>query len=93
MKGLGMRRWSQLCGPGFALALALVAGTAAADTYPSQPLHLIVPYPAGGSSDVQARIIAHGLSERLRQPVVVENKPGASAIIGTDYVAKQPADG
>ena len=85
--------WVARAGIALALACALVANLAAAQTYPSQPLHLIVPYAAGGSSDIQARIIAQGLAERFGLPVVVENKPGASAIIGTDYVAKQPADG
>ena len=88
-----MRKLLERGGKVLALALVLLANVAGAQTYPSQPLHLIVPYAAGGSSDVQARIVARGLAEHLGQPVVVENKPGASAIIGTDYVAKQPADG
>lgn len=75
------------------LAFALVAGAACAQPERARPLRVIVPYPAGGSSDIQARLVAQGLSERLGQPVVVENRPGASAIAGTDYVARQPADG
>ncbi len=93
MKTPGMPRWLECRRNGFALAFALCASVAGAQTYPSQPLHLVVPYPAGGSSDVQARIVAQGLAQRLGQAVVVENTPGASAIIGTDYVANQPADG
>jgi tripartite-type tricarboxylate transporter receptor subunit TctC len=76
-----------------ALALALAAGAACAQPERARPLRVIVPYPPGGSSDIQARLVAQGLSERLAQPVVVENRPGASAIAGTDYVARQPADG
>ena len=73
--------------------LSVAAVAAFAQTYPGRPVRLVVPYPPGGSSDVQARIVAQGLGERLGQPVIVENRPGASAIIGTDFVAKQPADG
>ncbi|MFN7752251.1 MAG: Bug family tripartite tricarboxylate transporter substrate binding protein [Pseudomonadota bacterium] len=75
------------------VALALLAPGVHAQPERSRPLRIIVPYPPGGSSDVQARLVAQGLSERLAQPVVVENRPGASAIAGTDYVARQPADG
>jgi len=75
------------------LALAFHLHAASAQDYPTKLLRIIVPYPAGGSSDIQARIVAQGLSVRFGQPVIVENKPGASAIIGTDFVMKQPADG
>ncbi|MFA5912297.1 MAG: tripartite tricarboxylate transporter substrate binding protein [Burkholderiales bacterium] len=64
-----------------------------ADTWPSRPIKLIVPYPPGGSTDVTARLIADKLRAQLGQPVVVENKPGAGANIGADFVAKSPADG
>lgn len=72
---------------------AVTAAVAVAQDYPRRPLQFVVPYPAGGSSDVQARIIAQGLSDRIGQPVIVENRPGASAVIGTRFVASQPADG
>lgn len=75
------------------MVLTLAATSAIAQMYPGKPVRLVVPYPAGGSSDLQARIVGQGLGERLGQPVIVENKPGASASIGTDFVAKQPADG
>jgi tripartite-type tricarboxylate transporter receptor subunit TctC len=75
------------------LAFAFHLHAALAQDYPTKLLRIIVPYPAGGSSDVQARIVAQGLSVRFGQPVIVENRPGASAIIGTDFVTKQPADG
>lgn len=87
-----MRRpWAAQVAGGIALVLA--SSVALAQIEPGKPIRLVVPYPAGGSSDVQARLVAHGLGERLRQPVIVENKPGASSIIGTDFVVKQPADG
>ena len=61
--------------------------------YPLRPIHLIVGFAAGGGNDVIARIYAQKLSDDLGQPVIVENKPGAGAIVATEYVAKAPADG
>ncbi|AGU51877.1 putative Bug-like extracytoplasmic solute binding receptor, TTT family [Variovorax paradoxus B4] len=81
---------------GMGAALALAAGAAAAATeapFPSKPVRIIVQYQAGGSTDILARLLAEGLSKRLGQPVVVENRSGAGGIIGTDYVAKSPPDG
>ncbi len=78
------------------LPLGLLACTAAfaqADNYPSKPIRLVVPLGAGGGTDVMARMAAKELSEALGQPVVVENKPGVAAIVGTDFVAKAPPDG
>ncbi len=79
------------------LAIAgLTAGAPAlaAETFPSRALALVVPYPAGGVADQIARPFAQRLSERLGQPVIVENRPGANGNIGSAYVAKnQPADG
>lgn len=75
------------------VAWALLACAALAQSEFAKPLRLVVPYPPGGSSDVQARLVGQGLAERLGQAVIVDNKPGASSTIGTDYVAKQPADG
>lgn len=63
------------------------------DAYPSKPIRVVVPYPAGGTTDQLARSIAQPLQEILGQPIVVENKPGAGGTIGADFVAKQPADG
>lgn len=78
----------------FALAAACcLASAALAQTWPSKPLHIIVPYPPGGSSDIIARAISKPLSEALKQPVVVENKPGANGNTGTDFVAKSAPDG
>ena len=76
-----------------AVLLALSATVCAAQVEPARPLRVVVPYPPGGSSDIQARLVAQGLGERLGQAVIVDNRPGASAVIGTDYVARQPADG
>jgi tripartite-type tricarboxylate transporter receptor subunit TctC len=69
------------------------AGAALADTYPSRPIRLIVPWPAGGGVDTSARLIAEPLSVRLGQPVVIENKPGAAGNIGTALAAKEKPDG
>ncbi|MBS0427391.1 MAG: tripartite tricarboxylate transporter substrate binding protein, partial [Proteobacteria bacterium] len=79
----------------FIIALACIAGlqTAAADTYPSRPLRLLVPFTPAGASDIMARVIGQKLGSALGQPVVIENRPGAGGNIGTDVVAKAPADG
>lgn len=75
-------------------ALAFTDGGAWAQApFPSKPLRIVVQYQAGGSTDILARIVAEGLSKRLGQPVVVENRSGAGGIIGTDYVAKSAPDG
>ena len=78
-----------------ALIVAVSAGIlpARAQDYPNRPIRLIVGYVPGGASDISARLMADALSTRLGQAVVVENKPGASSVIGIDYVAKAPADG
>jgi len=76
-----------------AVALPALSRLARADDYPSRPVRLIVTVPAGGSPDIIGRLIAQWLSERLGQPFVVENRPGASANIGTEVVAKSPPDG
>lgn len=76
---------------GIALALAAVASSAG--PYPDRPIRLVVPWPAGGGSDATARIVAGQLVKILGQPILVDNKPGASGIIGTDLVAKSPKDG
>jgi len=76
------------------LAVALpFASEAPAQSYPSRLITFVVPFPAGGSADTLARLIGAQLSERWKQPVVVENKPGAGGNLGTDYVAKAAPDG
>jgi tripartite-type tricarboxylate transporter receptor subunit TctC len=72
---------------------ALGAGQALAQAYPSKPVKMIVPFPPGGPTDVQARIVAQRLGERFGQPVVVENRGGAGGMLGSDAVAKSAPDG
>lgn len=73
--------------------LPLAAAPAFAETYPSKPIRLVVPFPPGGPTDTAARIIGQKMSETLKQPVMVDNRPGASGTIGAENVAKSPADG
>ncbi|QEZ44592.1 Bug family tripartite tricarboxylate transporter substrate binding protein [Cupriavidus oxalaticus] len=88
------RNWLAQAGT---LAGAAILGTTgqafAQQPYPSKPIRLIVPYPAGGGTDTVGRLVGQRLAEILGQPVVVENKPGASGMLGNDTVAKAPADG
>jgi tripartite-type tricarboxylate transporter receptor subunit TctC len=76
-----------------ALLLSMCAALAAAQPFPSQPVKIVVPFPPGGSADVLARILQPKLAEIWKQPVLIENKPGASANIGAAFVAKSPPDG
>lgn len=77
------------------MALALLAGSAAAQaqTYPARSVRMMVPASPGGGSDVQARLLAKRYSESMGQPFVVDNRPGASGVIGSELVARAPADG
>jgi tripartite-type tricarboxylate transporter receptor subunit TctC len=76
-----------------ALGLAITPWSWAQDPWPAKPISLIVPFPAGGTTDVLARALADSLSKRLGQAVIVESKPGAGATLGADYVAKAKPDG
>ena len=76
-----------------ACAAFLAATTAAAQTFPSKPIRLIVPYAAGGGTDISARAIAQQVSESVGQPVIVDNRPGAGTLLGTALVAKAAPDG
>jgi tripartite-type tricarboxylate transporter receptor subunit TctC len=76
------------------LALAaLLPLSAIAQTYPAKPVRLMVPFPPGGATDIIGRLVAAKMQEVWVQPVVVENKPGAGTVVGTDYVAKSAPDG
>ena len=88
MKGKGWHAVAVL-----ALAATAAAGDAAAQAFPSKVVRIVVPFPPGGSNDVVARSMSQPLSRALGQSVVVENRPGANSIIGTEHVARAPADG
>jgi tripartite-type tricarboxylate transporter receptor subunit TctC len=76
-----------------AAVLPAVSRIASADTYPSRPVHIIVGYAPGGSTDIVARLIGQWLSERLGQQFIIDNRPGASGNIGTELVVRAPPDG
>jgi tripartite-type tricarboxylate transporter receptor subunit TctC len=87
-----MIRWLWRIG---ALLACLAAGTAHAqtDAFPAKPIRIIVPFPAGGATDIAARAIADKMSANWKQPVLVENRPGAGGNVGADFVAKSAPDG
>jgi tripartite-type tricarboxylate transporter receptor subunit TctC len=85
-----LKAWLKLAAVTIALAASFPA---VAQTYPTRPVKIIVPATTGGAIDVIARVLAEKLTASLGQPVVVENKPGASNNLGTDFVAKSPPDG
>lgn len=85
-----MNRWKRLVST---LAVLAAASAALAQTFPSRPVRIIVPFPPGGSADAAARIVAEKTSEEWKQPVLVENKPGAGTTIAAAFVASSAADG
>jgi tripartite-type tricarboxylate transporter receptor subunit TctC len=88
------RKWMSWRLPALAAALALAfAAPAAAQDYPQQPIHLIIPFGPGGGSDIVGRILAQALQEKLGQPVVVDNRPGAGGTIGNEVIAHAANDG
>jgi tripartite-type tricarboxylate transporter receptor subunit TctC len=76
-----------------ALTLLLSIAPAAAQDYPNRPIHIVVPFPAGGPADILMRVIAQRMSDDFHQPIVIENQPGANTAIAATRVAKMPADG
>ena len=76
-----------------AAALPAVPRISRAQVYPSRPVRIVVGFPAGGATDIQARLMGQWLSDRLGQQFIIENRAGASGNIGTEAVAKAPADG
>mgnify|MGYP003351875553 CR=1 FL=1 len=76
-----------------AAVLAVASFGAGAQAFPSKPIRIVVPFPAGGSVDALARLIGPKMSESMGQPVIVENRPGGGAVIGAEVVARSPADG
>lgn len=88
------RRVLQAAGLGLVGLAALTAVTGAqAQAWPAKPVTLVVPFPSGGTTDVLARALGTALGKSLGQPVIIDNRPGAGATIGADYVAKSKADG
>jgi tripartite-type tricarboxylate transporter receptor subunit TctC len=76
-----------------AAALPALSRIARAQTYPSRPVRIIVPFSPGGGSDVAARLIGQRLAERLGQPFIIDNRPGGASNIGTEVVVRAPPDG
>ena len=80
--------------PAFAALLALASPHVAhAQAYPAKPIRLILPFPPGGPTDIAGRAIAQKLSEQMKQPVIADNRPGATSNIGLELAAKSPPDG
>jgi tripartite-type tricarboxylate transporter receptor subunit TctC len=75
------------------LSCMLLTAAATADTYPSRPIRLLIPFPPAGITDLSGRIVADGLREKFKQPVIVENKPGANGVIGLRELLKAEPDG
>jgi tripartite-type tricarboxylate transporter receptor subunit TctC len=87
------RFWIILHPSSFILGCAIAASVAIAQPYPSRPVRIIVPQSPGASTDITARLVAQGLNEAFKQPVIVDNRPGSSGIAGTELVARAAPDG
>jgi tripartite-type tricarboxylate transporter receptor subunit TctC len=77
----------------FALVLACASQTLCAQTYPSKPIRMILPFPPGGPTDIVGRLVAQKLQEQIGQPVVSDSRPGASGNVGLELASKSPPDG
>lgn len=88
-----LRRQALIVAGALAALSASAAGPAVAQTFPTKPVRIVVPFPPGGATDALTRQIAEKLAEQWKQSVLVENRPGANTTLGTDLVAKAPADG
>ena len=75
------------------IVFCVIAASASAQDYPKGPVKIIVPYPAGGYTDILGRMVGLGLQQRLGQPFIVENKPGAATALAAEMVANSPPDG
>ena len=88
------QKWRQICASGLLGLVTLALHPASlAQSYPSKPIKMIVPFPAGGTTDIVARIVAQKMSESMGQPVTVDNRGGAGGAIGADLMAKAAPDG
>ena len=81
------------CAMLLSVAALLAPKDVVAQAFPAKPIRFVIPFPVGGSSDANARIIMPALTERWKQPIIVEPRPGAGTVVGTDYVAKSAPDG
>ena len=88
-----MKAMYRILGPFLALALVLAYGESAAQSYPSKTIKFVDGYPPGGGTDIIGRVVAQKLTERVGQPVIVENRPGANSITAAEYVARSAPDG
>jgi tripartite-type tricarboxylate transporter receptor subunit TctC len=86
-------RHSKLRAAAIALMACAISFTATAQSYPTKPIKIVIPFPPGNTTDIMTRLIGPKITERLGQQVIVENRPGASGMLGLDYVAKAAPDG
>ena len=90
---MGRMLRSIACAAAILGTVALASGTAWAQKFPAKPVHMVGPFPPGGPTDIIGRLVAGKMQEIWGEPVIVESKPGAGTVVGTEYVAKSPPDG